>query len=199
MLRNLKQPAGPRSCHAIKGIVGLLVVAMLALAGAQSAYARAPQPGVSCTGQSECEALARRCSGSFVAVIVRDASGAPTLLGWCESTKRPRLLCAGAWECKHLKEICLTAKGSYTETTTGTVKDPQINGTCTLPKPPPKTRKLVSIDCDPDEPGDCTWLAGFCAGVKGTYWPPDEYPFGTCTWTRTADGHNPRASRGAGG
>lgn len=196
MLHNLRQPAAPRPRHAIKGIVGLLVVAVLALAGAQSAYARAPQPGVSCTGQSECEALARRCSGSFVAVIVRDASGAPRLLDWCESTMRPRLLCTGASDCQRLKEICLTAKGSYTETTTGDIENPKVDGRCTLPTPPPKTK--ATIACDDDVQGDCLWLSGFCTGVKGTYTPPnDDNPFGACTWTpRTADGRNPHASRG---
>ena len=143
-----------------------------------------PQTGSSCEGERACEEAARQCRGTVVQVVVRDAAGAPTLLGWCDAkTQKHRLGCVGKTSCKALKDLCLKAAGSYTETTGGTKKNPTVAGTCTLPPPPAagREKKTIYIYCSAGTPGDCEFLAGYCAGVGGTYLAPPE---GICTYKR---------------
>ena len=172
----------PRAARFTAAVTAIAALALMG-AGAQSASAAAPQPGISCTTQSDCEELARRCPGSFVGVVARDDSGRPTLLGWCESKKWPRLACHDTADCKALKEICLKAAGTYTETVVGG-EYPSVDGKCSLPKPPaPRAKEPVTIYCDGAEAGDCQFLSGYCVGVGGTYVPPGDTTYGICEYT----------------
>jgi hypothetical protein len=141
----------------LKILLAALGAALLIGGPAQAAQA----PGTGCQG-ADCRAAKERCvagGGVFHETTFSQADGSTANVGWCQSTKTRRLDCVGVQSCGLLKELCIKAKGRYSEASSSTSG---VAGTCKLP---PKTRAVTCGNVS-----ECGVLGPACISAGHTYY-----------------------------
>jgi hypothetical protein len=161
-----------KSLAAAVGLVAALLLGSIAVAQAR------PAPGTGCSGDEACRVLREQCAlseSTYIETLIRQADGSSVTVGWCQAKVNRDLKRVGVNSCGILKELCITAKGKYTEISVAG----DVQGSCKLPPPEPR-----AIDCNSVQ--ECGVLKPACLSAGGIYYEDTTVrPDGTVITTGT--------------